>query len=120
MAGTRAKAVRTAVSTPAVRGIYACSYLVYPEARTGTAEQYRRFYQASPFVRVLDEPPNVIDVRGTNNADIYVQDGRDGVTVVIASVDNLVRGAAGQAVQCMNLSFGLPEDRGLRLAALVP
>jgi len=48
-----------------------------------------------------------------------VQDG-DGVTLVISSVDNLVRGAAGQAVQCLNLVFGLPEDRGLRLAALVP
>jgi N-acetyl-gamma-glutamyl-phosphate reductase len=58
-------------------------------------------------------------VRGTNNADLYLQDG-DGVTLVISSVDNLVRGAAGQAVQCLNLAFGLPEDRGLRLPALVP
>jgi N-acetyl-gamma-glutamyl-phosphate reductase len=107
-------------STPAVRGIYACSYLVYDDVAHGpTAETYRRFYQRSPFVRVVDEPPNVIDVRGTNNADLYLQDG-DGVTLVISSVDNLVRGAAGQAVQCLNLAFGLPEDRGLRLPALVP
>jgi N-acetyl-gamma-glutamyl-phosphate reductase len=107
-------------STPAVRGIYACSYLVYDDTPHGnTAEAYRRFYQGSPFVRVLDEPPNVLDVRGTNNADIYVQDG-DGVTVVISSLDNLVRGAAGQAVQCMNIGFGLPEDRGLKLPALIP
>ncbi len=107
-------------STPAVRGIYACSYLVYDEAPHGrTADAYRAFYHDSPFVRVVDEPPNVLDVRGTNNADIYVQDG-EGVTVVISSVDNLVRGAAGQAVQCMNLGFGLAEDRGLRLAALIP
>ena len=107
-------------STPAVRGIYACSYLIYDDTPHGdTAETYRRFYQDSPFVRVLDEPPNVLDVRGTNNADIYVQDG-DGVTVVISSVDNLVRGAAGQAVQCMNIGFHLPEDRGLKLSALIP
>jgi N-acetyl-gamma-glutamyl-phosphate reductase len=108
-------------STPAVRGIYACSYLIYDTGpRQDTADIYRRFYQRSPFVRVVDEPPNVIDVRGTNNADIYVQDGDDGVTLVISSVDNLVRGASGQAVQCMNLAFGLPEDRGLRLPALIP
>ena len=68
---------------------------------------------------MVDEPPNVMDVRGTNNADIYVQDS-EGVTLVISSVDNLVRGAAGQAVQCMNLGFGLAETRGLRLPALVP
>jgi N-acetyl-gamma-glutamyl-phosphate reductase len=107
-------------STPAVRGIYACAYLVYDDRAHGnTVDDYRRFYQDSRFVRVLDEPPNVIDVRGTNNADLYVKDG-DGVSVVISSVDNLVRGAAGQAVQCLNLSFGLPEDRGLRLPALIP
>ncbi|MBI4501851.1 MAG: N-acetyl-gamma-glutamyl-phosphate reductase [Gemmatimonadetes bacterium] len=107
-------------STPAVRGIYACSYLVYDGAKHGnTAEWYARFYAGSPFVRVVEEPPNVIDVRGTNNADIYVQDG-DGVTVVISSVDNLVRGAAGQAVQCFNLGFGFPETTGLKLPALIP
>ncbi len=108
------------LSTPAVRGVYACSYLVYDgEPRPDLGAHYRKFYAGSPFVRVLDQPPNVIDVRGTNNADLYLQDG-DGVTVVISSVDNLVKGASGQAVQCMNLGFGLAEDRGLRLPALIP
>src|SRR5262249_45853828 len=84
-------------STPAVRGIYACSYLIYDDAKRGDLKDwYTRFYAASPFVRVVDEPPNVIDVRGTNNADIYIQD-TEGVTLVISSVDNLVRGASGQA-----------------------
>ena len=107
-------------STPAVRGIYACSYLVYDDARPdGLREGYQKFYAGSPFIRVLEEPPNVIDVRGTNNADLYVQDA-NGVTLVISSVDNLVRGAAGQAVQCLNLGFGLPETRGLKLPALIP
>ena len=46
--------------------------------------------------------------------------GTEDVLLVIAAIDNLVRGASGQAVQCMNLALGLPEDRGLRLAALVP
>jgi N-acetyl-gamma-glutamyl-phosphate reductase common form len=107
-------------STPAVRGIYACNYLVYDGAKHGDlTDWYTRFYAGSPFVRVVSEPPNVIDVRGTNNADIFVQDG-DGVTLVISSVDNLVRGAAGQAVQCLNLGFGLPEITGLKLPALIP
>jgi N-acetyl-gamma-glutamyl-phosphate reductase len=107
-------------STPAVRGIYACNYLVYQDAPHGSmTEWYARFYAGSPFVRVVDDPPNVIDVRGTNNADLYIQES-GGVTLVISSVDNLVRGAAGQAVQCLNLGFGLPETTGLKLPALIP
>jgi N-acetyl-gamma-glutamyl-phosphate reductase common form len=107
-------------STPLVRGIYACCYLVYDEPRGPMVEDaYRRFYAGSPFVRLTVEPPNVLDVRGTNNADLYVAaDGQ--VVLVIAAIDNLVRGAAGQAVQCLNLGFGLPPERGLRLPALVP
>ena len=58
-----------------MRGIYACTYLVYDDKKHGDLKDwYARFYASSPFVRVVDEPPNVIDVRGTNNADIYVQD----------------------------------------------
>jgi len=107
-------------STPAVRGIYACTYLIYDEAKHADMKDwYTRFYGSSPFVRIVDEPPNVIDVRGTNNADLYIQED-DGVTLVISSVDNLVRGAAGQAVQCLNLGFGLPETTGLKLPALIP
>jgi N-acetyl-gamma-glutamyl-phosphate reductase len=107
-------------STPLVRGIYACSYLVFEgEPPTGVADAYREAYAGSPFVRVVDAPPNVASIRGTNGADVYVQEDF-GVVLVISSIDNLVRGAAGQAVQCMNLGFGLPEDTGLKLAALVP
>lgn len=107
-------------STPLVRGVYACCYLVYGDGGLpDPAGWYRRFYDRSPFVRLTDDPPNVLDVRGTNNADLYVQPAGP-VLLVIAAIDNLVRGAAGQAVQCMNLGFQLPEDRGLRLPALVP
>ncbi len=106
-------------STPLVRGIYACCYLVYDGTAPELEEIYQRAYAGSPFVRVVGEPPNVLAVRGTNNADLYLC--RDGdVAVVIAAIDNLVRGAAGQAVHCMNLSFGLPEARGLLLAAPIP
>jgi N-acetyl-gamma-glutamyl-phosphate reductase common form len=108
-------------STPLVRGIYACCYLI---PRGGAASidlsaAYRDLFRGSPFVRVLNEPPNVAHVRGTNNAELYIRE-HAGLWLVISSIDNLVRGASGQAVQCLNLAFGLPEDRGLRLAALVP
>jgi N-acetyl-gamma-glutamyl-phosphate reductase len=107
-------------SVPLVRGIYACCYLVGAgDPSYDAVERYRAYYADSPFVRILDAPPNVLDVRGTNNADLYVE-RQDDVLLVIAAIDNLVRGAAGQAVQCMNLALGLPEDRGLRLPALVP
>lgn len=109
-------------STPLVRGIYACCYLIGGSDSPGNIDLtavYRDFYRGSPFIRVIDEPPNVAHVRGTNNAELYVRE-HEGVWLVISSIDNLVRGASGQAVQCMNIACGLPEDRGLRLAALVP
>ncbi len=109
-------------SAPMVRGIYACAYLVFegePPPAGALAEAYGRAFAGSPFVRVVADPPNVRDVIGTNNADVYVRDDF-GVTLVIVAIDNLVKGAAGQAVQCMNLGFGLPEDAGLRLAGVLP
>lgn len=107
-------------SSPLVRGIYACAYLVFDdEPPVGIEAAYRDAYAAAPFVRVLDEPPNVAHVRGTENAELHVRQDF-GVVLVIASIDNLVRGAAGQAVQCMNLGFGLPEETGLRYAGWLP
>lgn len=108
-------------STPLVRGILACSYLIAGahSTRIDLAAAYREFFEGSPFVRVLDEPPNVAHVRGTNNCDLFVKE-HDGLWLVISAIDNLVRGASGQAVQCMNLALGLPAERGLRLASLVP
>ena len=107
-------------SAPLVRGIYACCYLVFEGEPPGDVRaRYRERFAASPFVRVLDEVPNVRDVAGTNNADVFVKDDF-GVTLVIVAIDNLVKGASGQAVQCMNLGFGLAEDTGLRLAGLNP
>lgn len=107
-------------STPLVRGIHTCGYLVYDaEAPTELPAMYAEAYRGSPFVRVVSEPPNVNSVRGTNNADVYLQ-AHGEVQLVICTIDNLVRGAAGQAVQCMNLAFELPEQRGLRLAGWTP
>src|SRR5439155_12617728 len=107
-------------SAPLVRGIYACCYLVFEgEPPADVAGAYRRRYEGERFVRVVKDVPNVRDVAGTNNADIFVRDDF-GVTLVISTVDNLVKGAAGQAVQCLNLGFGLAEDAGLKLAGALP
>lgn len=108
-------------SSPLVRGIYSCCYLVFdsPQEAEKVAQATQDAYADSPFVTVLAEPPNVIDVRGTNRAELYV-DVSGPTALVIASIDNLVRGAAGQAVQCLNLAFDFAEDEGLRLAAWSP
>lgn len=107
-------------STPLVRGIYACCYFVFEgEPPVSTRGAYEEAYAGSPFVRLVDAAPNVHDVAGTNNADLFVKD-EFGVTLVISAIDNLVRGASGQAVQCMNLGFGLDEATGIRLPALQP
>lgn len=106
-------------SAPLVRGIYACCYLVFDGEPPAVAPRFKERFAGSRFVRVSDEIPNVRDVAGTNNADIHVRD-HFGVSVVIVAIDNLVKGAAGQAVQCMNLGFGLAEDAGLKLGGILP
>lgn len=110
-------------STPLVRGIYACCYFIFEDAsesrQRAFESAYRDLFKASSFVRVLDSVPNIAHVRGTNNADLYI-DHNDNVTLVISAIDNLVRGASGQAVQSMNLGFSWPEDTGLRSAAWCP
>jgi N-acetyl-gamma-glutamyl-phosphate reductase len=108
--------------TPMIRGIHATLY-----ARL-TAEQdlqalYESRYRDEPFVDVLPAGthPDTRSVRGANLCRIAVHRPQGGDTVVILSViDNLVKGAAGQAVQNMNIMFGLDEQAGLRHVALVP
>jgi len=84
---------------------------------------YRTFYRKAPFVRVLSYGsfPQTKEVRGSNECRIgFRHDSRAGCLVVITAIDNLVKGAAGQAVQNMNLMFGVPETEGLQGAGLVP
>jgi N-acetyl-gamma-glutamyl-phosphate reductase len=85
--------------------------------------RYREFYQHEPFVRLLPagEFPNVRNVRGSNFCDIGVYaDPRTGRAVVVTAIDNLVKGASGQAVQNMNLMMGFDETAGLAFAGLFP
>jgi N-acetyl-gamma-glutamyl-phosphate reductase len=84
---------------------------------------YREFYQNERFVRVLPvgQFPNVRNVRGSNFCDIGVTvDPRTNRAVVVTAIDNLVKGASGQAIQNMNLMLGFDEAAGLKLAGLFP
>jgi N-acetyl-gamma-glutamyl-phosphate reductase len=110
---------------PMNRGILTTIYARLKD-HTDTAmlhERYREFYQREPFVRVLPlgQQPNVRNVRGSNFCDIGVTaDPRTGRAVVVSAIDNLVKGAAGQAVQNMNLMMAFEETTGLANAGLFP
>ena len=98
------------------RGIFAS---VYTKAVEGMSlEEYRKIYEdyyaASPFVFHSNEGISMKEVVNTNKGLVHVE-LHDGYVHIASCIDNLVKGAAGQAVQNMNLMFGLPEDTGLRL-----
>jgi N-acetyl-gamma-glutamyl-phosphate reductase len=101
-------------SLPVSRGIFASCYLETKANMTNEDLQkiYRKFYKNDFFVRVVDGSPDINWVKNTNFCDIAVHsNGKQ--TVVFSAIDNLVKGAAGQAVQNMNLMFGLDEKTGL-------
>ncbi|MFC2024771.1 N-acetyl-gamma-glutamyl-phosphate reductase, partial [Chloroflexota bacterium] len=82
---------------------------------------YQDFYRDEPFVRVVETPPHTKHTWGNNNCLIHPTiDLRTGRLVVISAIDNLVKGAAGQAVQSMNLMLGQPETSGLEAMAIYP
>ena len=79
------------------------------------ADLYRDRYESEAFVEVVDTPPGVRDVRDTNLCRIHaLVNERSGRVLVFAAIDNLWKGASGQAVQNLNLMLGLPETEGLR------
>jgi N-acetyl-gamma-glutamyl-phosphate reductase len=73
---------------------------------------YRGAYEAEPFVELTDEPPGTDEVRETNRCRVHVT-VVGGRVIALAAIDNLWKGAAGQAVQDLNLMLGLPETEGL-------
>jgi N-acetyl-gamma-glutamyl-phosphate reductase len=76
-------------------------------------EVYEEFYRDEPFVRVTDTPPQTKQTTGSNMCLVYpTVDEQAGRLVVVSCLDNLLKGAAGQAVQNMNLMFGLRETAG--------
>ena len=82
---------------------------------------YRDFYKDEPFIKIVESPPHTKHTWGSNLCLIHPTiDTRTGRLVVISCLDNLVKGAAGQAIQNMNLMLGLPETTGLEALAVYP
>ena len=80
-----------------------------------------RFYKKEHFVRIAKNPPQVKYVRGSNYCDVHVTyDERTNTIITVSTIDNLVKGAAGQAIQNMNIMFGLLEHTGLKITPLSP
>jgi len=110
---------------PMNRGILATIYcdLKMKKSEQEILDIYKDFYKEAPFVHVLDQGqfPSTKYIAGTNNCVIGLTINQENNQIVVVSaIDNLVKGASGQAVQNMNLIFGLPEDEGLSKIALYP
>jgi N-acetyl-gamma-glutamyl-phosphate reductase len=114
---------------PMTRGILSTCYApLFPGRAPGgegaaeaVREIYHEFYKGEPFVRVVDAPPATKHTRGNNMCLIYpTVDKRTDRLVVVSVIDNLVKGAAGQAIQNMNAMMGLPETMGLDMPAVYP
>jgi N-acetyl-gamma-glutamyl-phosphate reductase len=109
--------------TPMIRGIHATLYARLADPGIDLQRLYEERYAGEPFVDVLPPKshPETRAVRASNVCRIAVHRPQGGeVAVVLAVIDNLVKGAAGQAVQNMNILFGLDERTGLDAPALMP
>ncbi len=96
------------------RGIMATAYTESDISAEEAVQLYKDFYKDHPFVVVSDVNPNLKQVVNTNKGIVFVEK-YDGKLFIVSMIDNLVKGASGQAVQNMNLMFGLEETTGLRL-----
>ena len=115
---------------PMNRGILATEYAKLKKKEDGSLPAYEeikavydKYYEKEKFVRVLEQGvcPETKWVEGSNYVDInFVIDERTGRVIMMGALDNLVKGAAGQAVQNMNLLFGLPESEGLEMVPCFP
>jgi N-acetyl-gamma-glutamyl-phosphate reductase len=115
-------------SGPFVRGIYLTLHAFVPggvirDGQPGTvaAGWFRAAYRDRPFVRVLDTPPELTHVVGTNYALVHAVESPEGEEIqVTVAIDNLVKGAGGQAIQAMNLALGIGERTGLAGGGIYP
>ena len=96
------------------RGIFVSAYTRYDKTIEEAYELYQNFYRSHPFVIITDKNPALKQVVNTNKAILYLEKHQNKL-VVISLTDNLIKGASGQAVQNMNLMFGLNESDGLNL-----
>ena len=110
---------------PMTRGILSTIYVRphRPLPDKEALEVYRDFYREAPFIRILPQGrlPDTKHVYGSNFCDIGLRfDPRTGRLIVLSAIDNLVKGASGQAIQCMNIQGGFEETKGLWQAGLFP
>ena len=108
---------------PVMRGLMATCYVRLREERSDAqlAALYRDFYASAPFVHVLDGLPELRHIAGSNSCHTAIRyDPHTGRAIAISALDNLVKGAAGSAIQNMNLICGLSETMGLPHAATGP
>jgi N-acetyl-gamma-glutamyl-phosphate reductase len=120
-AGTAVRVTFVAHLIPMTRGLLATAYL---RPRPGVSREqlhavYAEFCDGRPFLRLDARPPATKSVSGTNLAALHVG-WQDGTAVVVCAEDNLLKGGAGQAVQAMNLRFGLGETSGLPMSPQWP
>ncbi len=107
-------------STPMVRGIFTTAYAFLDKAisRQELERIYRKYYEKEPFVRLVGQSRSNV-VKGTNFCDIGLECSGNKV-VITSAIDNLVKGAAGTAVQCMNLMLGFKETKALEFPGFYP
>ena len=110
---------------PMNRGILSTAYVKLPTGRAPTDwhSLYETFYKDEPFIRFFHDPGmvNPNHVKGSNFCDLGITyDPQSGWVVCVAALDNLVKGAAGQAIQAMNIMFGFPEQQGLMTPGVFP
>jgi N-acetyl-gamma-glutamyl-phosphate reductase len=98
------------------RGIMANVYTRFEGTLEEAKSLYKSYYASHPFTHVSDAPIDLKQVVNTNKCFVHLE-VHDGQLLITSIIDNLTKGASGQAVQNMNLLFGLPEDAGLRLKA---
>lgn len=125
LAGKPLRVVFTPHLVPMTRGILSTSYVRLPAGITAQAvtDAARAMYAGSPsvFVHDVGACPDTLWVRGSNRAHVsYTLDERTGWLLAQGAIDNLVKGASGQALQCFNVRFGLPEGAGLSMPAMWP
>ena len=108
---------------PIIRGIHTTIYANLVDLNVDIQELYEHHFKNEPFIDVLPagSHPETRTVRGSNYCRIAAHRPNNGRKVIILVVeDNLTKGASGQAIQCMNLMFGLPETLGLMMPGLLP
>ncbi|MFP4005349.1 MAG: N-acetyl-gamma-glutamyl-phosphate reductase [Candidatus Hadarchaeia archaeon] len=123
ISGRKLKTHFTPHLLPMIRGILSTSHVFLNDSYSENEIKkiYEEFYKGEPFVRIRNNLPQTNNVRGSNYCDIGIRtSNKTNRATIISSIDNLVKGASGQAIQNMNILFGLREKRGLENLPLRP